>query len=177
MTQAFKTQSSANASGCANREAGFSSRSWKLLPFSGTLDGELGLSLHGAVSVVRHAGVDAGVLLRQVGDLEAASPQELHTALAGKRDRERVSVWSQGGGRGWRWRRQPLVDPTSPRFTSRVTFYQPAASIKDDKSQISCSQTESQVRIFPLKIIEFKVNLVKLLKRQKSFGMISVRHV
>lgn len=48
-----------------------------------TLHGELGLGFDGGVAAVRRAGVDAGVLLRQVGDLQAASAQQLHAALAG----------------------------------------------------------------------------------------------
>lgn len=56
------------------------------------MNSELGLSLDGAVGVVRHAGVDAGVLLRQVGDVETGSSQNLDTTLAGNGDRNGVSV-------------------------------------------------------------------------------------
>lgn len=49
----------------------------------GTLYGELGLRFNGGVSIVRHAGVDAGVLLCEIGDLETSSSQHLHTTLTG----------------------------------------------------------------------------------------------
>lgn len=48
----------------------------------GTLYCELGLRFYGGIRVVRHAGVDAGILLCEIGDLETASSQDLHTTLA-----------------------------------------------------------------------------------------------
>ena len=55
----------------------------------GTLYCELGLGFDGGVRVVPHAGVDAGVLLREIEDLETASRQDLQATLAGWRNRER----------------------------------------------------------------------------------------
>lgn len=48
-----------------------------------TLYGELGLCFDGGVGVAGRAGVDAAVLLCQVGDLEASSSHELQAAHAG----------------------------------------------------------------------------------------------
>ena len=54
-------------------------------PWAGkpTLYRQLGLGFYGGVGVLRHAGVDAGILLREVGNLEAATSHHFHTALAG----------------------------------------------------------------------------------------------
>lgn len=49
----------------------------------GTLYGELGLCLDGGVGVVSQAGVDAGIFLCEVGDLETPPSQHLHTTIAG----------------------------------------------------------------------------------------------
>lgn len=63
--------------------------------------GELGLGFDACVGGLRHAGVDAGVLLREVGDQDAASSQQLHSTLAGERqscgeEREKISVYKTG---------------------------------------------------------------------------------
>lgn len=53
-----------------------------------TLYGELGLCFDGGVGVAGRAGVDAAVLLCQVGDLEASSSHELQAAHAGSTERQ-----------------------------------------------------------------------------------------
>lgn len=64
--------------------------------FNRTLHSELGLRLGGAVSAVRRAGVDAGVLLGQVGDLETASSQELHASVAGNKRQKKEFMCDPG---------------------------------------------------------------------------------
>lgn len=59
----------------------------------GTLYGELGLRFNGGVSIVRHAGVEAGVLLREIGDLETSSSQHLHATLTG--DTKEQKLWER----------------------------------------------------------------------------------
>lgn len=51
----------------------------------GTLYGELGLHFNGGICIVRHTGVDAGILLCEIGNLKTASSQHLRPALTGDR--------------------------------------------------------------------------------------------
>lgn len=56
----------------------------------GTLYCELGLGFNGGIGTVCHAGVDAGILFCEIGNLETAPSQQLHTTLTGDRSRERI---------------------------------------------------------------------------------------
>lgn len=50
-----------------------------------TLYCELDLGFYGAVGILRYAGVDAGILLCEIGNLETATSYHLHTTLAENR--------------------------------------------------------------------------------------------
>lgn len=47
----------------------------------GTLYGEEGLCFNACVCIIRHAGVDTGIFLCEIGDLETSSSQQLYTAV------------------------------------------------------------------------------------------------
>lgn len=47
----------------------------------GTLYSEEGLCFNACVGIIHHAGIDAGILLCEIGDLETSSSQQLHTAV------------------------------------------------------------------------------------------------
>lgn len=78
----------------------------------GTLYGELGLRFNGGISIVRHAGVDAGILLCEIGDLKTASSQHLHTALTG-------DTKEQCCGKG---KRENLLDLTVSKSFHPILF-------------------------------------------------------